>query len=145
MTHLVPLSIALVVLAPAVLHASQHTYEIEGLIAFPGDGTIYVYLVDEEAFEKPLTGIQTIVIDPDERQVTDKIARFRFDGVPAGTYGIRSFQDTNGDGKLNKGVFGPSEPWGMSWKASKPSRWPRFDQIAFDVSADVVNLLIELK
>jgi len=35
---------------------------------------------------------------------------FVFNDVKAGIYGIRCFQDQNNDGKLNIGMFGPSEP-----------------------------------
>ncbi|MBW2180120.1 MAG: DUF2141 domain-containing protein, partial [Deltaproteobacteria bacterium] len=108
------LIILLVILLPAVSHAKQKTYTIEGVITFPKTGKIYVYLVDEEVFKKPLTGIQTIMIEPNEKEKGNKIVRFSFKGVQRGTYGIRCFQDTNKDTKLNKGMFGPSEPWGMS-------------------------------
>lgn len=139
------LIILLVILLPAVSHAKQKTYTIEGVITFPKTGKIYVYLVDEEVFKKPLTGIQTIVIEPNEKEKANKIVRFSFKGVQRGTYGIRCFQDTNKDTKLNKGMFGPSEPWGMSWKDEKPAKWPSFDGIAFDVNVDIKSLKIELR
>ena len=139
------LILLLVILLPVVSHAKQKSYTIEGVVTFPKMGKIYVYLVDEEVFKTPLTGIQTIAIEPNEKEMANKVVQFSFEGVQSGTYGIRCFQDTNGDGKLNKGVFGPSEPWGMSWKNEKPAKWPSFDGIAFDVNVDIKSLKIELQ
>jgi len=136
---------ALIASLPAVSRSGQETYAIGGVVAFPETGRIHVYLVDEEAFGKPLTGIRTMVIEPDELELADGSVRFSFEGIRASTYGIRCFQDVNGDGKLNKGMLGPSEPWGMSWKDARPARWPRFDSIAFDVGADLESLRIELR
>ena len=80
-----------------------------------------------------------------EKEIAENKVRFSFQNVEKGTYGIRCFQDLNGDGKLNKGMFGPSEPWGMSWKEEKVLRWPGFDKISFEVNSDIKNLRIVLE
>ena len=101
---------------PCNLFSGDHHYKIEGEILFSGKGKIYIYLVDEKIFKIPLTGLKTIVLEPKQEDITKKKIPFIFKDVKTGTYGIRCFQDLNGDGKLNRGMFGPSEPWGMSWK-----------------------------
>ena len=68
------------------------------------------------------------------KQLNKKKVSFKFEGIQKGTYGIRCFQDENGNGKLGKGMFGPKEPWGMSWQGDKPAKWPKFKHIAFNVN-----------
>lgn len=51
----------------------------------------------------------------------------------------------NGAGKMEKGIFGPKEPWGTYRPARPILRAPRFDEIAFEVEKDVKNIKIELK
>lgn len=137
--------ILLVLFFPGVSFSSPKTYVIEGVIAFPQTGKIHVYLVDEKVFKTPLAGIQTIVIELAPKDLVNQIVSFSFQKVKSGTYGIRCFQDVNGDAKLNKGMFGPSEPWGMSWKDEKPAKWPSFKAIAFEVNADIKNIKIKLE
>lgn len=128
----------------STLHADNKN-SIEGEILFSEKGTIYVYLVNEEIFETPLTGLKTLVLDPKKEDIKNRKIAFTFHDLKDGTYGIRCFQDQNGDGKLNKGMFGPSEPWGMSWKNEKVTRWPSFDKIAFKVTSDVKDIVIKLE
>jgi uncharacterized protein (DUF2141 family) len=72
---------------------------------------IYLYLVDKKSFNTPFSGIDTVVIKPKGQN-----AQFHFTNIKNGTYAIRCFQDINRNQKLDKGFFGPSEPWGVSWK-----------------------------
>ncbi len=123
------------------VYAVERGYTISGTIRHPGAGRIYVYLVDEAVFKTPLTGLQVTVLD------ADRLGRafFSFNSVARGEYGIRCYLDINGNGKLDGGLFGPKEPWGMSWKADKTSRWPRFNNISFKVDRDIGKLDITLK
>ena len=127
------------------LFAGERTYIIEGKIQYSERGKIYVYLVNEKIFSTPLTGLQTMVLETTASGNSRNSARFRFQNVPPGSYGIRCFQDTNGNSKLDRGLFGPSEPWGMSWNSEKPSRWPRFENVAFQVHSDLPPIIIELQ
>jgi uncharacterized protein (DUF2141 family) len=67
--------------------------------------------------------------------VSSKKIAYEFLSVLGGTYGIRCFQDLNGNGKLDKGLFGPSEPWALSWTVKKRFP-PRFNDISFDLHED---------
>jgi uncharacterized protein (DUF2141 family) len=130
---------------PHMVHAENDKHKIEGDILFSEKGTIYIYLVTEKVFQTPLTGIQTLVVEPSKKDRANKKIEFTFHDVNDGTYGIRCFQDQNGDGKLNRGPFGPTEPWGMSWKDERVIHWPGFDKIAFEVSSDIKNLTIQME
>jgi uncharacterized protein (DUF2141 family) len=127
------------------LWAGIEKHDIKGNIYYSKTGTIYVYLVTEEVFKKPLTGLQTIVLDGNASAKSGNGVFFHFRDVPIGVYGIRCFQDTNGNGKLDQGLFGPSEPWGMSWNSGKPSSWPRYENISFVNEPDLPPLKIELE
>jgi uncharacterized protein (DUF2141 family) len=77
-----------------------------------------------------------------EKEIKEEKVSFQFIDIPPGRYGIRCFLDEDGNEKLNKGVFGPSEPWGMSWQGGKSSGWPKFKHIAFNVSKDLMDIRI---
>lgn len=97
-------------------------------------GKIIVFLVDETTFKMPLTGIDTVIIKP-----TGSIVHFTFKSCKRGTYGIRCFHDLNNNGTLDKGIFGPTEPYGFSWKTGK--KLPlKFNDISF--SANSVKYII---
>ena len=130
---------------PCSSTGQTQTYRVSGKLSFQTRGDIYVYLVTEEDFKIPFTGIQVIHIETGPTGELKNETSFSFAAVEAGTYGIRCFQDVNGNGKLDKGMGGPAEPWGMSWQGEKPKKWPRFSHIAFEVTQDVVDIHITLK
>ena len=130
---------------PFSLPGQTRSYRVSGNLRFQSRGDIYVYLVTEEDFKIPFTGIQVIHIKMESDGEVENEAYFSFDNVEAGTYGIRCFQDKNGNGKLDKGIGGPAEPWGMSWQGDKPKKWPRFSHIAFEVTQDIVDMYITLQ
>lgn len=74
-----------------------------------------------------------------------KKVAFKFKEIPPGTYGIRCFKDVNGNGKLDKGLFGPKEPWGMSRQGNKPEKWSKIAYISFEVKSNMTNIKIELE
>lgn len=137
--------ISVLFVIPFSARGQINTYAISGTVSFQNQGDIYVYLVTEEDFKTPFTGSQVLrlEIEPQESVVEEVV--FRFEKVVAGIYGIRCFQDVNGNGKLDRGLRGPSEPWGMSWQEEKPKKWPRYSHIAFEVEQDMTNLFIELQ
>jgi uncharacterized protein (DUF2141 family) len=131
--------IAILMAIPVIGQAEQ--YSISGSVLVKEVGVLYIYLVDDEQFSIPLTGILEIrknLIEKREQKI-----QFSFSGVLEGKYGIRVYVDTNGNGKLDRGLFGPSEPWGMSWQ-DKPKRGvPHFEDIGFYVERDIENILID--
>jgi len=100
------------------------------------NGQILVFLVDQAAFDKPLSGIDTLVLKP-----TEEITLFKFEPIDAGVYGIRCFQDVNSNGKLDRKMFFPDEPYGFSWQKGK--KFPiRFADISFTANS---NCFVSIK
>ncbi|MBN1533840.1 MAG: DUF2141 domain-containing protein [Spirochaetes bacterium] len=126
------------------LSAAAQAFDVSGSVHFTQKAPIRVYLVDEETSKRPFTGIHSLVITPDSKDVSRGYAAFRFREVAKGVYGIRCFQDINGNGRLDKGMFGPSEPWGLSWNQHRTSRWPSFRNFSFTVQGDTAGITIRL-
>jgi uncharacterized protein (DUF2141 family) len=136
--------ITAVLLFPFTIY-SQSDFTVSGTILLKGvgkTGNLYVSLVTEKLFNTPLAGYKKSILKVDTNILKSKEIKFRFNGVKKGRYGIRCFLDLNGNGKLDKGTFGPSEPWGMSWQGKKPFGWPKFKYIAFNVDSNITNLRI---
>jgi uncharacterized protein (DUF2141 family) len=135
----------ILLLIPFTIQGQTDRYAVAGRIAFQNRGVIYVFLVTEEDFKTPLTGTQVLQLEIGSDEIKENEVTFRFEKVEAGIYGIRCFQDVNGNGELDGGLRGPAEPWGMSWQSEKPKKWPRFPHIAFEVKQDVNDLYIMLQ
>ncbi len=132
----------IIVVVTAYLISAEGAYTISGTIRCYEQGTLYIYLFDEETFKVPLTGIQEQIISVDS---TNFHKRFMFKDINSGIYGIRCFLDKNGNSRLDSGLFGPTEPWGMSFKNDRPFGMPSFNDICFEVNADKSNIEIEVK
>jgi uncharacterized protein (DUF2141 family) len=125
-------------------------FRVAGTITFPKKGNIFLQLVDRDRFDEEASYTtentrfnRVISIGPAEIRA-GKVS-FSFENAPAGRYAIRAFQDVNGNGSLDSGALGPSEPWGF-YKPSRPLfRGPRFEEVAFTISADIANADFELK
>jgi uncharacterized protein (DUF2141 family) len=111
-------------------------FTVSGECQAAGPGLLHVFLVDERSFSVPTSGIQTATTRLDASGSKTRRVAFAFT-VPRGTYGIRCFVDVNGNGGLDKGLFGPMEPWGMSWRVRRPAGFPQFVDISFAVEGDV--------
>ena len=105
---------------------------ITARISCPEEGVLYAFLVDEDMFDRPMEGLQKRV----SRVAEKGVVTIAFKDVPPGTYGVRCFLDTNGNGKLDRGLFGPTEPWGMSFRGGRPQRWPRWNEMKFTLSTE---------
>jgi len=104
-------------------------------------GLLHVFLVDERSFSVPMSGIQAVTTKLDASGPKTQRVAFAFI-VPQGSYGIRCFLDVNGNGVLDRGLFGPTEPWGMSWRVRRPAGFPRFVDISFALAGDVTCSLM---
>ena len=74
-------------------------------------GSLHVLLADQENFETPFSGLKGFIIPVGSGELEAGSIVFNFDDIPRGTYCIRCFLDTDGNGKLKRGVTGPAEPW----------------------------------
>lgn len=122
----------IVAFAPFVISADNQTMEISGKIYFTHQKPIFIYLVDEESSKKSFSGLFSIIILPNQKDTVQGFITYQFDKISRGTYGIRCFQDMNNNQKLDKGLFGPKEPWGLSWNDNKTSNWPSFSNFSFE-------------
>ena len=103
--------------------------------------------MNQEQFERDVEGKDpqtpfTLLLKTDPDGNKGKIS-FKFNDVPKGIYAISFYQDVNGNGKCDMGMFGPKEPWGM-YKV-KPHFKPVFAKIAFELNSDLTNLALEAK
>lgn len=93
-------------------------------------GDIYIFLVNAKTFSIPLSGIDTIIL-----KVKEKTIHFNFPHVNSGIYAIRCFQDLNYNKRLDRGLFGPTEPYGFSW--NKQNTFPfGFNDVSFKVDCN---------
>ncbi|MCJ2027723.1 DUF2141 domain-containing protein [Methylobacterium sp. J-067] len=71
-------------------------------------------------------------------------ARFLFRDVPPGTYAVAAFQDSNGNGQLDRTGLGlPLEPYGFSNESGRRGR-PDFREAAFTLREPGVSLRVRL-
>src|ERR1700691_1290540 len=86
--------------------ASSEIYALSGrVLGASGKSVVYVALWQADDFLK--RPVKQIRIEPGAELV------FRFE-VPAGRWAISAFEDRNGNGVLDMGLFGPKEPSGFS-------------------------------
>ena len=127
------------------INAVDEKYNIEGKIYFKNEKTIYIYLVDIETVKKPFTGIEKIVVRPNSNDLEIGFLNFKFYKIPKGIYGIRCYQDLNENGKLDRGAFGPKEPWQLSWYCKVKSVIPTFEDFCFLLDYDKTDISLILK
>jgi uncharacterized protein (DUF2141 family) len=127
------------------LAAQERRFNVKGEISFPKKGTIILQLVTKEEFESNKASQFASIIEVGPEDLEKGKTSFSFTNVPGGTYGLTCFQDLNGNKILDRGTFGPVEPWGM-YRPSRPAfRAPTFEEIAFKVDEDRADIDIELK
>jgi uncharacterized protein (DUF2141 family) len=117
---------------------------ISGTCQVSRPGTLVVFIVDEKRFRVPMNGIQSHVSEISVSTSSIQLIPFTF-RVPVGRYALRCFLDTNGNGKLDRGLTGPLEPWGMSWQGKRLAGIPSFKDVSFqaDHSLQVPLIIIE--
>ncbi|MBD2754065.1 DUF2141 domain-containing protein [Spirosoma sp. BT704] len=103
---------------------------------FKGDeGKAYVRLLD--ANEKPLLA-KTVTVQGQKATLT-------FDNLTGGQYAIKFYQDENGNGELDRGMFGiPTESWGVSNDVDASFGPPAFAATLFEVKTNR-NIVINAK
>ena len=59
-------------------------------------------------------------------------------------FAIKAYQDINGNGELDKGLFGPKEPVGFSRNPSHRFGMPSYNKSVIDCDNDKINISIML-
>jgi uncharacterized protein (DUF2141 family) len=108
-------------------------------------GKIYVAVYREgEEFPSDNTIVKKLIIESPNTN-----SQCQFEGVPFGSYAVAVYQDVNGNGKLDKGMFGiPEEPFAFSNNFRPRFGGPSFEKCKFDfkennqaVSIEMINSL----
>ncbi len=116
--------------------AGQGDIRIAGkVLGASGRHPVYVALWDSAAFlRRPVREIQL--------PAASEMA-FSFEVAP-GRWTLSAYEDRNGDGKLNIGLFGPKEPNGFVRRFTA-WRKPRFGDVALLFTRDTANADIQLR
>lgn len=80
-------------------------------------------------------------------EIRDGQATLRFPSVVAGRYAVVVFHDRNDNGRIDHGLFGPSEPLGFSggFVLSLLSGRPTFEALKFDFDGTPATLDLAVK
>ena len=91
-----------------------------------GDAVLYGQVfADAASFAKAKGGLVAFTLAP------HSTAAIALKGLPAGHYAVAAFEDTNGNGTLDKSFLGvPQEPYGFSNGATGTMGPPDFDRAA---------------
>jgi uncharacterized protein (DUF2141 family) len=114
---------------------------IDGIIPSKG-GKIYTAIFTKQNFlkfgEQVFGNIQA---------VTTSGIQIVFDNVPEGSYGVASFQDSDGSEDLTKNFFGvPTEPMGFSRNPRIRFGPPAFEDVEITVGLkETVQITIQMK
>ncbi len=113
--------------APAALaEAAPVTVSVTGIKAV--SGTIQIALYDEAGFASDKA------VKDASLAVTGETVTWTIDGLAPGTYGVKLYQDVDGNGKMNTNPFGlPIEPYAFSNNAKGSFGPPGFAAAAFTV------------
>jgi uncharacterized protein (DUF2141 family) len=97
-------------------------------------GQVYVQLMnqDKEVLEQKIVAVK------------NHSAIIKITGLKPGKYAIRAFQDLNGNGKFDIGIFGPKEPYGFSNNVRGVVGEPDFNVQLFELKQDF-RVSIQLK
>ncbi len=92
-------------------------------------GQLFVALYDENSFlQKPLIG-KIINVEVAELSIA-------FDSLKLENYAVAIFHDKNGNGKLDMGAYGPTEPYAFSNNAEGVFGPPSFEACLIKVDTD---------
>ena len=101
----------------------------------PVSGNLMVGVFNKE------DGFPDVCYKGEKIKITDTVMIVTFAGLPAGKYAVSVYQDINGNGQLDKNIFGiPKEKYGFSNNANKPD----YKESLFDFN-DSLTIRITLK
>ena len=124
------------------LFAQSDTFTIKGVIKFKESGTIRLSLINESQFNQTTRFVDKFKKKPTEEEIANGQCTFTFKNIPRGVYGINGYQELNENGKLDMGLFGPKEPWGMSFIEKRPFGPPKFKQMCFLLENDTLITIV---
>ena len=69
----------------------------------------------------------------------------RFEELEKGHYAVMAYHDLNSNGKLDMGLMGPKEPYGLSNNFRSKFGPPNFEDCAFSISDNMQVINIKIK
>jgi uncharacterized protein (DUF2141 family) len=138
MTRITPIGLGLsLALLTGSLCAADLQVEVRGVHS--ANGRIMIGLFDN-ATDFPNKMMQGLALNAAVPVVTGV-----FTGVPNGEFAVAVYQDENGNGKLDKNLFGvPTEPYGFSRDAMGRMGPPRFADAKLSVNGTSQTIVINL-
>ncbi len=125
--------------AASAAHGADIHLTVEGVAN--ADGKVMIALFDK-ASEFPRGKLSLANMVP----AAPGSVKVVFAGVIPGKYAISVYHDVNGNQRLDSNMVGiPSEPYGFSRDARGKMGPPSFDDAAFEVGKDNVNLTLRVK
>lgn len=124
--------------ASCLLQAEEEFFNISGRVNFEGSGDVYIAIVDEDGFDNAEEeNIAHLIIKADEG---DESLPYMFTNLSAGEYAIKCFLDEDGNGKLDKNIFGaPTEPYGFFRDIRFKMRAPKWEELKFKLEESITN------
>ena len=133
------LTISLTAFAASAAQAADIHLTVEGVAS--AEGKVMVALFDK-ASEFPRGKLSLASMVP----ATPGAVKVVFTGVEPGKYAISAYHDVNGNQRLDANMLGiPSEPYGFSRDARGKMGPPSFDDAAFEVGKENLNLTLRVK
>jgi uncharacterized protein (DUF2141 family) len=138
MQKLLHVTAALILGSATSANAGELTVTVENVRA--GEGAVYAALCDAACWKGEAPAVRTAHAPAGGARVTLRIA-----DAPSGRFGLRIYQDRNGDGRLGRGLMGiPSEPYAFSNNAPANLGPAKFEDAAFEVGAGAVAQSVRL-
>ena len=121
--------------------AASLTVEVVGMTV--GSSAVMAAVFDRETDVSDSAGAVHRAVLKVERDLS---ARWLLVDLPKGSYGIGVFHDLDGDGLLDKNLFGlPTEPYGFSNGARGLLGPPAFGAIRFELGDEPLTVRIEVR
>lgn len=95
----------------------------------PQEGILFLRLVEEADFYHVETFVKEARLDLSLEAKAEIV--WNLGNLPVQPYALRAFVDCNGNGVLDRGLFGPTEPWALSWNSGHQSFPPQFASLSF--------------
>jgi uncharacterized protein (DUF2141 family) len=139
MTGRLPLALALTAAFGASASAASLDIQVSGVSS--AKGQIMVAICDRSTFLNGKRCAYGAIAPAAQGQV-----RLRVDGVPAGLWAVEAFHDENGNGKLDRSLFGvPQEGTAFSRDVHGGFGPPKFDDAAVKVGDQPQTLAVTMR
>jgi uncharacterized protein (DUF2141 family) len=116
--------------------------EVSGTVETIDAGPIYISIYNAGSYAEDVPLLATIIA---AELLTDGVESFQFEGLDAGVYCIRCFQDLDGNEVLDMGRFGPAEPVGYYAQPGVLRGPPRFSDLSFDLTESLTGIEVVMQ